>query len=308
MKLSLEWLKQYVDLPPVSPEDIAYKLTMKTAEVEGVDVLKRIVHGIIVGEIGNIEPVDTGESDKIMNYVTVNLGSKTLKTVCGAPNVKLGMRSPYAVPGTTIAEGLTVEKQRVYGRMSEGILCSPRELGWGESHAGIMAFPGSIPVGAELADFVPAEDYIIEIDNKSVTHRPDLWGHYGFARELAAIFRKELRDLDLIAADEGKSLPLFPLRIDDTEGCPGYCCLDIDGLRPAFSPLPIQYRLLAIGQRPINLLVDLTNYIMFELGQPMHAFDGDRVRDVIVAQFGKKGTFRTLDSICLLYTSPSPRD
>ena len=297
MKLSLEWLKQYVDLPQVSPEEIVGNLTMKTAEVEGIEVLRRIVRGIVVGEIIDIEPIDAGDSEKIMNYVTVDLGSETVKTVCGAPNVQRGMKSPFAAPGTVIAHEVQVKSQELYGHKSEGILCSPKELGWGESHLGILAFQESLTVGAELSELVPAVDHIIEIDNKSVTHRPDLWGHYGFARELAAIFKKELRPLDMIDTGEGSDLPAFPLRLDDTGSCPGYCCLDIDGLRPAFSPVALQYRLLAIGQRPINLLVDLTNYIMFELGQPMHAFDGDRVRDIIVAPFGSKGTFRTLDSI-----------
>lgn len=297
MKLSLEWLKQYVDLPHISPEKIAGNLTMKTAEVEGIEILRRIVKGIVVGEIIDIEPIDTVDREKIMNYVTVDLGSETLKSVCGAPNVQLGMKSPFAIPGTVIAHKVQVERQELYGHQSEGILCSPKELGWGESHLGILAFQESLSVGTELSELVPAEDHIIEIDNKSVTHRPDLWGHYGFARELAAIFNKELKSLDMIDAGEGSNLPAFPLRLDDTGSCPGYCCLDIDGLRPAFSPVSIQYRLLAIGQRPINLLVDLTNYIMFELGQPMHAFDGGRVRDIIVAPFGGNGTFRTLDSI-----------
>ena len=297
MKLSLDWLRQYVDLPVLTPKEIAYELTMKTAEVEEVEILKRTVEGIVVGEITEIEPIDTGKSDKTMNFVTVNLGSETLKTVCGAPNVSIGMKSPFAPPGTVIANGVTIREQSVFNYSSQGILCSPLELGWGESHVGIMAFSDTVSPGAELADCVPAEDHIIDIDNKSITHRPDLWGHYGFARELAAIFGRELKPLEIIDVSEGNDLDPFPLRIDDTDSCPGYCCLDIDGLRPSYSPIAIQYRLLAIGQRPINLLVDLTNYIMFELGQPMHAFDGERVREIIVAPFGGNGKFRTLDTI-----------
>lgn len=297
MKLSLNWLGQYVDLSKYSPEEVAYKLTMTTAEVDSVETLTRTVNGITVGEITEIEPIRTGDSDITMNYVTVNLGSETHKTVCGAPNVTVGMKSAFAVPGTVIAEGVTIKEQKVYGRMSYGILCSPRELGWDESHAGILAFPETMTAGAQLADFVPQTDHVIDIDNKSVTHRPDLWGHYGFARELAAIYGRELKPLETADASEWEHLEEFPLRIEDSEGCPGYCCLDIEGLTPAFSPLDIQYRLLAVGLRPINLVVDLTNYIMCEIGQPMHAFNGERVRDIIVAPFGSEGTFSTLDSI-----------
>jgi phenylalanyl-tRNA synthetase beta chain len=295
--LSLEWLGQYVVLSGLSPKDIAYKLTMSTAEVEDVEVLKRSVKGIVVGEVIGIEPVDTGDSGKLMQYVTVNTGAGTLKTVCGAPNVKLGMKSAFAAPGAVIADNLSVREQKVFGLMSSGILCSPKELGWGESHSGIMAFPESLPVGTKLDALVPEFDHVIEIDNKSITHRPDLWGHYGFAREIAAIYGRSLKPLELIDAMEGHDLPAFPLRIEDSEGCPGYCCLDIDGLSPAFSPVAMQYRLLAVGLRPINLLVDLTNYLMCEIGQPMHAFDGERVRDIVVAPFGKNGTYMTLDSI-----------
>ncbi|MBT4483691.1 MAG: phenylalanine--tRNA ligase subunit beta, partial [Candidatus Latescibacteria bacterium] len=231
-----------------------------------------------------------------INYVTVNLGSETLKTVCGAPNVMVGMKSAFAVPGTVIAEGVTVKEQKVYDRISYGILCSPRELGWGDFHIGILSFSDTLSAGTKIANIVPETDYVIEIDNKSITHRPDLWGHYGFARELAAIFGCALKPLETADSSEWKKLDVFPLRIENLEDCPGYACLDIDGLAPAFSPISIQYRLLATGLRPINLLVDLTNYIMCELGQPMHAFDGEKVKDIIVAPFGSKGKFTTLDS------------
>ncbi|MFC1650934.1 phenylalanine--tRNA ligase subunit beta, partial [Candidatus Latescibacterota bacterium] len=229
--------------------------------------------------------------------VTVNIGLKTFVTVCGAPNVAVGMKSAFAAPGTTISGGFVVKEQELYNNKSQGILCSPKELGWGETHLGIMAFPDNMIPGTELSEYVPAEDHIIDIDNKTITHRPDLWGHYGFARELAAIFGSEFKPLDIADASEWSSLEAIPLKIEDTENCPGYCCLDIDGLKPAYSPLEIQYRLLSIGLRPINLLVDLTNYIMCEIGQPMHAFDGNRVRDIAVAPFGPKGAFKTLDSV-----------
>jgi phenylalanyl-tRNA synthetase beta chain len=303
MKLSLEWLKQYVDLPDLTPKEIGHELTMATAEVESVDVLRRSTEGIVVGEITQIDPVDTGTGNaggaagKTINIVTVNAGTETFVTVCGAPNVAVGMKSAFAAPGTTIAGGFVVKEQELYGNMSQGILCSPKELGWGETHLGIMAFPDTMVPGAGLSEFVPSEDHIIDIDNKTITHRPDLWGHYGFARELAAIFGTSLKPLESADETAWASLDAIPVKIEDLDNCPGYCCLDIDGLKPAFSPIDIQYRLLSIGLRPINLLVDLTNYIMCEIGQPMHAFDGDRVRDIIVAPFGSTGKFKTLDSI-----------
>ncbi len=296
MKLSLEWIGQYIDLPDISPGEIAHKLTMKTAEVEEVYLLERSVRGVVVGEIVEMAPVREGEG-KTLSYVTVNTGRDFFRTVCGAPNVTIGMKSAFAAPGTRIAGGQVIREQAVFGRQSQGILCSPKELGWGESHAGIFAFPDSLETGLELSAIVPEKDYIIEIDNKSITHRPDLWGHYGFSRELAAILGLELHPLELMNAGEDFGKPPFPLVIKDLDGCPGYCCLDMGNLSPACAPAPMQSRLLAVGLRPINLLVDLTNYIMLELGQPMHAFDGNRVRDIVVAPFGKHGTFRTLDGV-----------
>ena len=130
MKLSLDWLGQYVELPKLSPEKIAFELTMKTAEAEDVELVKRSVKGIVVGEITGIEPIDTGSSDKTIQLVTVDTGSGVLKTVCGAPNVQIGMKSAFAPPGTELAGGITVLKQELYGHQSEGILCSPQELGW----------------------------------------------------------------------------------------------------------------------------------------------------------------------------------
>ena len=195
MKLSLDWLRQYVDIGKVSPEDVAYKLTMATAEVEDVQAINRTVKNIVVGEVTEIEPLETDENDRSINYVTVNLGSETLKTVCGAPNVMVGMKSAFAVPGTLIADGITVKEQKVYGRICNGILCSPRELGWGDFHIGILSFSDTLTAGTKLANIVPETDYVIEIDNKSITHRPDLWGLYGFARELAAIYGCDLKPL-----------------------------------------------------------------------------------------------------------------
>ena len=296
MYLSFDWLSQYVDLSGITPDQAALDLTMATAEVEGVELLSRSMAGVVAGCVVAVEPIETGDPAKTLAYVTVDTGSGAFETVCGAPNVRVGMISAFAAPGTKLSAG-TVTEQEVYGLVSRGMLCSPLELGWGESHIGIMAFPEGIEPGTPLADLVPATDAVIEIDNKSITHRPDLWGHYGFARELAAVYGRELKPLDVADAAAWSSLPAFPLRIEDYEGCPGYCCLDIAGIVPAVAPLDIQYRLLAVGLRPINLLVDLTNYLMCELGQPMHAFDGERVRDVIVAPFGEPGTFATLDNI-----------
>ena len=138
----------------------------------------------------------------------------------------------------------------------------------GGGHFGILDLPVSLESGTALADFVPSSDTLLEIDNKSLTHRPDLWGHYGIAREVAAIFERPLRPLGLVDMAQYKDLPAYPLTLDDPENCPCYCCIEMTGVAALPSPLTLQYRLHALGQRTFNILVDLTNYIMLELGQP----------------------------------------
>ena len=162
-------------------------------------------------------------------------------------------------------------------------------------HEGLLECPASLPNGAPLAQYIPAQDVIVEIDNKSLTHRPDLWGHYGFARELAAIFGRELRELPMADLSLYDGLPAYPLSVEDADGCPCYGCLEFKVAAAVPSPLVIQRRLHALGQRTYNLMVDVTNYAMWELAQPTHAFDGDRLHAIRVARMGRAGTFVTLD-------------
>jgi phenylalanyl-tRNA synthetase beta chain len=169
------------------------------------------------------------------------------------------------------------------------------ELGMSRWHEVLLECPAATPNGALLSEFIPAQDVIIEIDNKSLTHRPDLWGHYAFARELAAIFGRRLRALpvsDLAAFD---NLPAYPLSVDDFDGCPCYGCLEFEVLSGQPSPLFMQRRLHALGQRTFNLMVDVTNYVMLELAQPTHAFDAARISAIRVAPMGQPGAFTTLD-------------
>ncbi len=210
--------------------------------------------------------------------------------MCGAPNVRPGMKAAFAPAGVTLANGMKIESTRVGGHSSDGVLCSAVELGMSRWHEVILECPDSLAHGAPLADFIPAEDVIVEIDNKSLTHRPDLWGHYGIARELAAIFQRPLKPLpatDLAAFDH---LPAYPLSVEDFDGCPAYGCIEFHVLGAMPSPLTLQRRLHALGQRTFNLLVDVTNYVMLELAQPTHAFDGELVRAIRVAPMGNRGS------------------
>ncbi|MHC4407291.1 MAG: phenylalanine--tRNA ligase beta subunit-related protein, partial [Planctomycetota bacterium] len=296
MKISLDWISDFVDLAGVDPETVADRLTMCTAEVEGYEVLRRAVEGVVIGEVVSTEPISvSGPEDSRLHLVTVDCGSSTHVTVCGAANVCRGMKSAFAPPGVTLAEGQRIEVSEVGGHKSEGVLCSARELGMSRWHEVVLECPASLEVGTPLAKHVPPDDVIVEIDNKSLTHRPDLWGHYAFARELAAIFGRPLRRLPMAELERYDDLPAYPLVIDDLEGCPCYGCLEFRVKAAQPSPLVMQRRLHALGQRTYNLLVDVTNYAMLELAQPTHAFDGDRLRAIRVATMGRRGTFTTLD-------------
>jgi phenylalanyl-tRNA synthetase beta chain len=294
MKISLEWLSQYVEISDLKPESIADKLTMACAEVEGLHSVRRSFDGVFVGEI--IEAKQIQQTENLIR-VTIDCYNSTFTSVCGAPNVSVGKKSAFAPIGALLADSTKVQQSTVGGIVTQGILCSAKELGLSDYQESILEFPSSIENGTPLTDLIPKQDTIMEIDNKSLTHRPDLWGHYGIAREVAAIFERELEPLNLTDLTQYSHLPAYPLTIEDPENCPCYCCIKTDEIEAIPSPLCIQWRLHAIGQRTINIQVDLTNYIMFELGQPTHAFDGRKLKAIRVAPFGVEGKFLTLDGV-----------
>lgn len=298
MKISLDWLSDFVDLSDLKPETIADRLTLATAEVEGFEVIRRSVAGVLVAEVLSVESIVSPEEaaqGKTLAVVQVDCGKKKFQTVCGAPNVRQGMKAAFAPAGVVLADDTKIEATELCGHKSEGVLCSPAELGMSRWHEGLLELPGELKAGTPLADLIPAEDVLIEIDNKSLTHRPDLWGHYGFAREFAAIFERPLKPLPVVDVVAYDDLPEYPLSVEDPENCPCYACIEFECKATIPSPVVMQRRLHALGQRTMNLSVDVTNYVMLELGQPTHAFDGDRVTAIRVAPMGKEGTFTTLD-------------
>jgi len=299
MYISLDWISDYVDLTGLDVPTITNRLTLATAEVEGTKVIRRFVKGVLVGEIKTAEKL----TDKL-TFCQVDCGTKTYTTVCGAPNVRVGLKAPFAPAGTLLAGNVTVDVAELAGKPSQGIFCSAAELGMSHWHEILLECPGDINAGTPLEKFIPETDTLIEIDNKSLTHRPDLWGHYGFAREFAAIFGRPLKPLPQIDLSTFDSLPAYPLKNDDYENCPCYGCIAFEtkmgqtrGTIP--SPLSIQRRLHALGLRSYNLLVDVTNYVNWEIAQPTHAFDADKLGGIRVATLGEekgaKSDFVTLD-------------
>jgi len=297
MHISLDWISDYVDLTGLDIETITARLTLATAEVEGTKKIQRFVKGVLVGEINTVEKL----TDKL-SFCQVDCGAKSYTTVCGAPNVRIGLKAPFAPAGTTLAGNVKVAVAEMQGKPSQGILCSAAELGMSDWHEILLECPDSSEVGTPLEALIPESDTLIEIDNKSLTHRPDLWGHYGFAREFAAIFGRKLKPLPQIDLSTFDSLPAYPLKNDDYENCPCYGCIEFQTRGTIPSPLYIQRRLHALGLRSYNLLVDVTNYVNWEIAQPTHAFDADKLGGIRIATLGGKESgeksefeFTTLD-------------
>jgi len=271
MKFSYNWIREYVEGLDTAAGPLERLITMKTAECEGIEAHGELLENARVARVESVEFIPDSHNVKAL----VNTGDGLRTVVCGAPNCRAG-RITVWVP---------VGRKTIQGIESDGMLASGAELGINRESAGILEVEGR--PGDRLARCAP--DSVIEIDNKSITHRPDLWGHLGMAREVAAILRKRLCDPvrpELIPA--GPS----PVRVEipDTQLCPRYSALAIDNITVQPSPLWLQNRLTAAGLNPINNIVDLTNYIMAELAQPMHAFDRDLLQgETIWARPGKPG-------------------
>jgi len=255
LKFSYNWIREFVDGLETPAADLERLITMKTAECEGIEAVGALLAETCAARVESVKPIEASRNVAAV----VDAGRYGRKTVvCGAPNCRAGIVTAYAPIG----------KKTIHGVESDGMLASAAELGIGKDGAGILELESQ--VGAPLAGCVP--DSIIEIDNKSITHRPDLWGHHGMAREVAAILAKALRDpiqLDLVPHGPAP----VNIEIPDLDLCPRYSALVFDNVTVGPSPLWLQYRLTAIGLNPINNIVDLTNYIMSEIAQPMHAFD-----------------------------------
>ncbi len=276
MKLSLRWLSRHVDLQGIEPGQILADLTMSTAEIEGVEQFGEGLECLVVGHVRKREKHP--DADKLsVCEVDVGAAGGVLQIVCGAQNVAAGQRVVVIQPGETLpAKGgkgaLKIKVGKIRGVESHGMICSEAELGLSEEADGILVLPDDAPIGARFVDVQHVQDHVFEIDNKSINHRPDLWGHFGFARELAAIYGRDLKPpiVPIAFPATGKQIKV---EIDDQDACPRYCGLVIDGVTAGPSPNELRWQLAAVGQRSISLPVDLSNYVMLDLGQPVHAFD-----------------------------------
>ncbi len=293
MRVSLRWIAEYTDLPELPEKELCERLTLAGLEVEGMIFLS--AEGVVVGEVVSVEPHPHAQNLKVCQ---VQVGEKVYTSVCGAPNVALGMRVPYALPGARLFGDVVVREAEIRGVKSAGVILSREELGLEEKSAGVWELPPETPVGAELAGLLELPDVVLDL--KITSNRPDLLGVYGLAREFSALFGTNLRELSLAFPEEGpEAEKLTSVAVESGEDCPRYVARVIQGVSSGTSSLLVMARLLKCGMRPISLVVDLTNYVMLEVGHPLHAFDHAALWEGrIVVRRAKEGErIRTLDGV-----------
>ena len=294
MFISINWIKDFVDLSGLDIDELIHKFSLSTAEVENEIFYKGSdVSGVVVAEIKSVE--NHPESKKL-HLLKVDAGDgKLTDVVCGAPNVKVGMKTAFAKVGARLGE-IEITPRELAGYTSCGMCCSEKEIGISDDHSGIMELDESLANGTDIKDVMEIDDIVFEVDNKSLTNRPDLWGHYGIAREFAALAGRPLKPLDTVDLTEYKDLPKVDMKIEDPL-CYRYSCLQFENITRKISPANMRIRLFYCGMRAINFLADLTNYLMLEMGQPMHAFDSRKVEKIRIKRFEAPFEFQTLDGV-----------
>ena len=294
MFLSMNWISDFVDLSGLDKLKLINQFSLSTAEVENDIYFKGSdLSGVVVAEIKSVE---NHPDSKKLHLLKVDAGESELTDViCGAPNVRVGMKTAFAKVGAKIGE-IEIAPRKLAGYLSNGMCCSEKEIGISDDNSGIMEITDDIPNGTDLKSVYAIDDIIFEVDNKSLTNRPDLWGHYGIAREFAALSGRPLKDIGGVDLSKYDSLPKVDMKIEDSL-CQRYSCLQVENIKRTVSPVDMRIRLYYCGMRAINFLADLTNYLMLEMGQPMHAFDSRKVEKIRIKRFDTPFTFQTLDGV-----------
>ncbi len=291
MKVSINWIKDFLDLSNVDIEKAISKFTMSVAEVEGIEYKGKDIEGVVTAKILEVEDVP---NSKKLHLLKVDAGSETLQIVCGAPNVRVGLVTALAKVGAKLGE-INIGKAKLAGIDSYGMCCGGDEIGISDDHSGIVELDENTPIGVDIKTVLDIEDIVFEVDNKSLTNRPDLWGHYGIAREFAALTGRKLKELPVQAEKDFDNLKKVKIDVSSKD-CYRYTSACMENITKKQSSLNMQIRLFYCGMRGINLLADVTNYVMLELGQPMHAFDNKIVDNIQVYDLDKETNFKTLDS------------
>lgn len=283
MKISLQWLREWAD----TGEDVrglANALTMAGLEIEGIHAAAPPLVNIVVGEVKAVAKHPDAEK---LSICRVSSGREELQIVCGAPNVRVGMKAPLALIGAKLPNGMEIKQAKLRGVESSGMLCSARELGLSEDAAGLFDLPADLTTGQDLVAALGLSDTIFDVN--LTPNRGDCMSVAGVAREVAAV-RKQSLHPPAMKPIEAHTTQRFPVRLEGGSACPKFAGRVIRGIRPdAKSPFWMQERLRRAGLRPISAVVDVTNYVMLELGQPMHAYDLDKLNGSIVVRFAKAG-------------------
>ncbi len=297
MKLSLNWIKDYVKIPDnMDLSKFAYDLTMSTVEVEGAHDIAKSFENIVVGEIIEVNPHPNADKLRVCKVDTGDAEPHDI--VCGGSNLEAGMKVIVAIPGAWVrwhgeGEPVEIKNAKLRGVASYGMICASTEVGLADlfpledEHQIVDLSAFDVKAGENVAKALGLDDIILEIDNKSMTNRPDLWGHYGMAREIAALYDLELKKIEPYKVPTG--VDKFEIIIDDTAKCPRYIGVKMEGLSVKPAPFELRVRLWKVGLRPINALVDITNYVMMAVGQPTHAFDSDMICEYIKVRRANDG-------------------
>ncbi len=297
MKVPLKWLREFVDVN-LPPKEVADRLTMAGTEAKGIQIIGGTWDNIVVGQIAAVNPHPNADR---LRLPTVDIGTEPQTVVCGAPNLNIGDKIAFARVGAQLIDGHTGEiaklkPAKIRGVESSGMVCSEKELGISDNHTEILVLPADAPVGTPLADYLG--DAVFDLD--VTPNRPDCLCVIGIAQEVAAVTDQKLHAPEVVYEETGTPIDQhIAVEIIDADLCPRYCASLITGIKIGESPPWMQQRLLACGMRPINNVVDVTNYVMLELGQPLHAFDYELIRGkkIIVRRATEGETITSLDGV-----------
>ena len=295
MNVTLNWLKNYIDFE-LSPSELADRLTMLGIEVESVKQLGAELEGVVVGSVGSIKPHPN--ADKLV-LCQVDIGeTEELQIVCGAPNVREGMLAPVATIGATLPIGLTIKRAKLRGETSHGMLCSEKELGLSEDAAGLMELPTDTPLGTSISEALGLDDVVFELE--ITPNRPDCLSLIGVAREIRAETGNPLKLPEVDFNEDGTDIrEITSVTIEAPDLCPRYAARVIRGVKVGQSPAWLQQRLESVGVGVINNIVDITNFVLMEYGQPLHAFDYHKLTEnrIVVRRAMAGEHITTLDEI-----------
>ncbi len=294
MRISYNWLKDYVEIS-LTPQQVADKLTMAGLEVEGLEYLGAGMEGVIVGKVVAMKPHPSADR---LTLCDVDTGSEVLPIVCGARNMKAGDAVPLALVGARLPGGVKIQKSAIRGVTSYGMLLSEKELGLAKESEGLLILPGDVRVGEPVVSALGLDDWAFEIN--VTANRPDCLSLIGIAREVSAITRRALKPPKTTVKQAGEAIGnLINVEVEDPALCPRYAGRVVTGIKVGPSPSWMQRRLQAVGMRAINNVVDVTNYVMMEMGHPLHAFDHALLREhkVVVRAAAQGELFTTLDGV-----------